>query len=94
LSTTDSFYDFTSSTDYEKELEGKLSASFSYWGVKASINAEAKSSTKVSTERHMVVASMRLERYYSSLREEVSPLAEDARELLENEDCKYTAIGL
>lgn len=81
-----SFYDFTSSTDYEKELEGKLSASFSYWGVKASINAEAKSSTKVSTERHMVVASMRLERYYSSLREEVSPLAEDARELLENED--------
>ena len=46
----------------------------------------SSSSSKLKMNTHMVTASMRIERYYSSVREEVSPLANDAAAILDAED--------
>ena len=67
-------------------MSGSLSASFSYWGVKAAVSVAGSSTSKTSSKSHTVVAVMRLERYYSSVREEVSPLSDDAKTLLNSED--------
>lgn len=80
------FYEFTSEAEREKSLSGSLSASFSYWGVKAAVSVAGSSTSKTSSKSHTVVAVMRLERYYSSVREEVSPLSDDAKTLLNSED--------
>jgi len=78
--------DLTRSTDYERELEGSLSSSFGYFWVKSQVDYQYKSSTKVETKTHMVVATMRIERYYSSVREEASPLSDSAKEILARQD--------
>lgn len=86
---TDKITDLTRSTDYERELEGSLSSSFGYFWVKSQVDYQYKSSTKVETKTHMVVATMRIERYYSSVREEASPLSDSAKEILARQDCEY-----
>jgi hypothetical protein len=67
-------------------LEGKVSNSFGNGDIKKEYATENGSSSKVAVKSRMMVTTMRLERYYSSVREEVSPLAPEAIEILENED--------
>eukprot|EP00551_Chaetoceros_affinis_P016506 CAMPEP_0203696336 /NCGR_PEP_ID=MMETSP0091-20130426/7567_1 /ASSEMBLY_ACC=CAM_ASM_001089 /TAXON_ID=426623 /ORGANISM="Chaetoceros affinis, Strain CCMP159" /LENGTH=630 /DNA_ID=CAMNT_0050568087 /DNA_START=8 /DNA_END=1900 /DNA_ORIENTATION=+ len=80
------FYEFTSQTETQRSLGGKLKKSFGFWKVKEEYSAQASSTSKTSSQTHMVVAVMRIERYYSSVREEVSPLSDDAKTLLNNQD--------
>ncbi len=54
--------------------------------MKAEVSVEGSSTSKSSSQSHMVVATMRIERYYSSTREEVSPLSDDAKALLNVQD--------
>ena len=54
--------------------------------VKAEVNIAAKTSGKSMSRARIVVATMRIERYYSSVREEFSPLSEDTLILLDTQD--------
>lgn len=61
--------------------------SFAYWNVYSKWKRVVKpSSARINRTTKMITASMRLERYYSSLREEVSPLSADAATLLQEQD--------
>jgi len=80
------FTDMTEDTESEAAMEGSVSGSFSYWLVKGEASFEAKSSGKVTAKTRKLVATMRIERYYSSVREELSPLSEDALTLLDRQD--------
>jgi len=61
--------------------------SFAYWNIYTKWKRVVKpSSARVNRTTRMITASMRLERYYSSLREEVSPLSPDAALLLSEQD--------
>jgi len=80
------FHDFTDSETVESELTGTVSLAFAYWMVKAEVNIAAKTSGKSMSRTRIVVATMRIERYYSSIREEISPLSEDALTLLDVQD--------
>ena len=82
----DTFYDFTQSTDLQTDMAGKMSYSFGYWWLKGNVNQDSKSHSKVKTKTHYIVSSMRIERYYSSIREEASPLSDLAIELLDRQD--------
>ena len=83
---TDFFTDFTSSETDESALSGKIAGSFSYGFVSGSLEASSSSTSKEETKTHTISATMKIERYYSSVREEVSPLANDAFTLLERQD--------
>merc|ERR1711957_1131391 len=78
--------DMTEDTESEAAMEGSVSGSFSYWLVKGEASIQAKSSGKVTAKTRMIVATMRIERYYSSVREELSPLSEDALTILDQQD--------
>lgn len=67
-------------------MAGKVSGSFGYPGIKAELSAERKSSSKNKQKTHVVASTMRVERYYSSVREDQSDLSSDAFELLDNRD--------
>ena len=86
----DTFTDLTIGTDYDRELSGnsKLSTSFGYFWIKgrAQRNRSYSSNMKYKSRTHTVVATMRIERYYASLKEESSPLSDDALTLLDNQD--------
>lgn len=77
---------FFTGTDRESELEGAMSASLGIGPIKAAVSGSFSSSSKQSGESQIIVASMKLERYYSSVREEASPLAVDAFTLLDRQD--------
>ena len=64
-------------------MTGTVSLAFAYLMVKAEVNIAAKTSGKSMSRARIVVATMRIERYYSSVREEFSPLSEDALTLLD-----------
>ena len=77
----------TLSTDIETELAGKLSSSFSYTAVKTEATAvEAISNSNSDKELFLVVSTMRVDRYFSGLKEESSPITADAKNLLEKQD--------
>jgi len=80
------FTDMTEDTESEAAMEGSVSGSFSYFFIKGSASISAKSSGKVTAKTRKLVATMRIERYYSSVREELSPLSEDALTLLDRQD--------
>jgi len=82
----DYFTDFTGVENNEVEMQGKVSGSFGYYGIKAEFNAEASSNSKFEKTKHIVTATMRIERYYSSVKEEKSDLSPDALELLTSKD--------
>jgi hypothetical protein len=82
----DYFTDLTEETDTESQMSGKVSGSFGYWGIKAELSAERKSTSKNKWNTHVVASTMRIERYYSSIKEESSDLSSDAFELLDNRD--------
>ena len=82
----DSFYDFTKSTNLEVDASAKLSYSFGYSWFNGEISAQRASETTTTSKTHYVASSMRIERYYASIREEMSSLTDDATTLLNRED--------
>jgi len=77
------FIDTTQSTDIETELTGKLSSSFSY----ATIKSEATTIKSDSdSELFLAVSNMRVDRYYSGIKEETSSIMVNAKELLQQQD--------
>ena len=82
----DSFYDFTKTTNLEVESASKMSYSFGYTWFRGTVKQEKKSKTNTETKTRYINASMRIERYYSSVREEVSPLSNDAIQLINGQD--------
>ena len=83
---SDYFTDFTESSSSDVALQGKVSGSFGYGFVKGKFNAKFKSNKKFESKKHIVSATMRIERYYSSVKEEESSLSRDANQLLRNKD--------
>jgi len=80
------FSDFSSERHVENALEGAVSASFGFWKIKAEVSLSAMQNGKFNSKTRMIVATMRIERYYSSVKEELSPLSEDALTLLDRQD--------
>jgi hypothetical protein len=80
------FYDFTQTTNFSKEVSSKLTTSFSFFWIKRKTTTESTKTTKNSSRFRMIVSNMKLQRYYSSVREEVSPLSDDALTLLDTQD--------
>ena len=77
----------TQSSDIDTELAGKLSSSLSYTAVKTEAAAvEAISQSNSDSELFLVVSTMRVDRYFSGLKEESSPITTDAKNLLEEQD--------
>ena len=67
-------------------MSSKLSYTFGYWWLRGTYNRDSSSTSKTSSKTHYVVATMRIQRYYSSVREELSPLSAGAVELLNRQD--------
>ena len=94
LEHADRFSEYKSSSDAESQFTAAASGStamivpgfMSLAMVTASFSSNASGSSKTSGTSHIVTASMTLERYYSSVREEISPLADDAKQLLDSQD--------
>ena len=83
----DSFSDFTQSDNVLSELVNEeLTKNFAYSHIKREVTKDSTSSSQQTTRKHYVISTMRVERYYSSIREEVSPLADSAYRLLDRQD--------
>ena len=82
----DRFTDLTNGVDYESSLQGSLSTTFAYRAIKAELGSSVRSATKYRSRNHYVISTMRIERYYSSLKEEDSTLTDDAYSLLNSQD--------
>jgi len=80
------FNDFSSSSTLEVGFGAKSESSFSSGIVDGEMKAEVKMNSKSSSSRRYIVAVMKIQRYYSSVREELSPLSEDALTLLDTQD--------
>jgi hypothetical protein len=82
------FYSMTSNTDDSSSGPGQMKFSFSYFWIfrRWRANWSSSSNSKVQTQTRSFAASMRIERYYSSVREEVSPLSDDALTLIDRQD--------
>jgi len=78
--------------DYSKNSESEISAaataeaSFSASIISGEASSSASVDTKSTSQMRMITASMKIQRYYSSVREELSPLSEDALTLLDSQD--------
>ena len=91
---TDNFEEYKSQRDIESSFSGSSAGSFfgiliSPVGVGALTSqwsGSSSSSFKSKAHSHMVTTSMKIERYYSSVREEVSPLSADAAAILDDDD--------
>ena len=82
---SDTFTDFTTSQNVQIELAGKISTSFGYDEIKAELTSNLiLNSLNVNT--FIVVATMRIERYVSSLKEEISLMSKDTTSLLDKQD--------
>jgi len=77
------FNDFSGTYDLAADLAATLSDTFGYEGIKKEAKLDAGNSE---SSVRMVISTMRIERYYSSVREEISPLSPAALKLLENQD--------
>lgn len=80
-----SFTDFTRAEDVLVEIAGRISNTFAYYYVKEQIESELLKPTCDLFKYH-VVSTMRIERYYSSVKEETSPLVPNAHALLDKQD--------
>ena len=78
----DSFYEFSS--EESSSVDSSLSYSFAYSNVKYEMSSST--STTSATKSYYTVASMRIERYYSSIKDEVSELIPEAMQLLEQQN--------
>ena len=90
VSNIDFFTDFTKSVDKESAVSASASSAFAIATIGVAVasaqSSSSSSSSKVKAKMHVISATMRIERYYSSVREEVSPLSPDAATLLERQD--------
>lgn len=92
------FTDYSGHSTYESQHKSSSSSSssrtrykfgwFSITQIKTSVARQSSSSStsKSESQWRTMSATMRIERYYSSVREEVSPLSASAKSLLTNED--------
>lgn len=84
------FFDFSNTQDIETDLL-RVSHTFGYAKIKASSEESFETGTDVAVNQNvpsarLVVATMRINRYYTSIREELSPLTADAKTILDNKD--------
>lgn len=70
----------------EVDMAGQFSYSFGYWWFKGNYAATASLEGNTVSKTRYLASSMRIERYYSSIREETTPLNADATTLLNNND--------
>jgi len=70
------------STQHRASMEDSVSSSF-FHGM---VVAKASSSGKVTAKIRMIVATMRIQQYYSSVKEELSPLSENILTRLDRQD--------
>ena len=83
----DSFYEIKSSSTEATEETSRLSNSFAYlWLVKETETEYSSSATRTTGQTNYVIATMRIERYYTSLKEESSKFSDDAILLLRRQD--------
>lgn len=83
----DYFYtEISDMSNMELSMGGSMSGSLSYGVVMAEGGASFSTTAKVQKQSKMITATMKIERYYSSVKEEVSPLAADAFALLDRQD--------
>ena len=59
---------------------------FGYYAVKAKVDYNRNSQVQSESSIRMIISTMRIERYYSSIREELSSLTDDALTLLDRQD--------
>lgn len=81
-----SFYDFTGSSDSQTDLATKLSGSYAYDDIAADFAETYDETSSSSSNTHYIIASMRIERYYASVKEEASAITAPAMTLLTNQD--------
>jgi hypothetical protein len=81
----DTFTDFTTSASEETQLTGSLTKSFAYDALKTEIS-ESQESSATTSKTQYVVSSMSIERFYASVREEISPIIPEGLALLERKD--------
>jgi hypothetical protein len=82
-----SFYEFSDSETTSDTITSTMSGkSGCFFCSKTRWSQTTSETTKTESTSHMIVAVMSLQRYYSSVREEVSPLSDDAYILLDRED--------
>lgn len=81
-----SFSDFTASSNMETELSGDIKTSFAYDFIKEEVNEQTSSSSTSTSSKNYVISIMSIERFYASIREEVTPLSPAAKTLLTNQD--------
>ena len=74
----------TTTTEAESAYQGQISGNLSYGSIRAAFNGRTQS--KSSAQTRMITSTMKIERYYSSLKEELSPLSDDAFALLDAQD--------
>ena len=67
-------------------MHGKISGSFGFGFIKAAISGSVESTGTSTSTYHHVVATMRVERYYSSIMENNAYLSNDAEQLLSEKD--------
>ena len=82
----DSFHDFSQTTNLEVDASSKMSYSFGYSWFKGEISQERTSQTTSTSKTRYITSSMRIERYYSSIKEEMSTLTDDSQALLDRGD--------
>lgn len=90
----DTYTDFTKTTSFEGATESNASGKsrklkvgfFTAKLTKKKYESSTTSTSKVNSKTFMVSTTMRIERYYASVKEEVSPLSASAADLLEKQD--------
>ena len=86
LFTSDNFKDYSKDSESEIGAAATAEASFSASVISGEASSSASVDRKSTSQMRMITASMKIQRYYSSVREELSPLSEDALTLLDSQD--------
>ena len=93
----DSYTDISGSLQSDSTVKISASAkkSFGWASVRARMEMEADVASSINSSFHTVMTTMRIERYYSSVKENKSPLSDDAVTLLQKSDYVgfYKACG-
>jgi len=80
------FTDHSSASKSDSTYERENTRSFSYAKIQQKTTSKYKGTNKSSADKKVMSATMKIMRYYSSVREELSPLTEDALTLLDQQD--------
>ena len=70
----------------EDQLSGEIQNSFAYDFIKNEVSENTESSTVSTSQKHYVMSTMAIERFYASIKEEVSPISPPAVSLLDRQD--------